>query len=208
MPIISIFDYIGTLAFALSGASVAIQKRLDVFGIYVVAAVTAVGGGITRDVVMDKGVPIIFSSYTTIALIVIAASLAILMRGNFRWNKYMDAFDAIGLSVFVIDTGVKAIHLGYNLPQFFFVSIITGVGGGVIRDLLCQRVPVILRREVYASAGIAGALFLWFAHPYIGMDLAMYSAMAMIVIIRMYSVIKNVNLPVVSPKTPDPDVHG
>lgn len=79
MPILGIFDFIGVFVFALSGALVAIQRKMDVFGIYVLATVTACGGGVIRDVVMDNGIPAIFSSYTTIALIVAAATLAIML---------------------------------------------------------------------------------------------------------------------------------
>lgn len=79
VPILGIFDFIGVFVFALSGALVAIQRKMDVFGIYVLATVTACGGGVIRDVVMDNGIPAIFSSYTTIALIVAAATLAIML---------------------------------------------------------------------------------------------------------------------------------
>ena len=204
MPILGIFDFIGVFFFALSGALVAIQRKMDVFGIYVLATVTACGGGVIRDVVMDNGIPAIFSSYTTIALIVAAATLAIMLCAaslsgklfrRVHWQFLMNACDAIGLAVFVVDAGVKSIRQGYNMPQFLFVSIITGVGGGVLRDLFCQRVPVILRKEVYASAGVAGALFLWFAHPYLGMTIATYGAMAVVFFVRMISLKYDMNLP-------------
>lgn len=204
VPILGIFDFIGVFVFALSGALVAIQRKMDVFGIYVLATVTACGGGVIRDVVMDNGIPAIFSSYTTIALIVAAATLAIFLCAAtlsiklFRrthWQLLMNACDAIGLAVFVVDAGVKSIRQGYNMPQFLFVSIITGVGGGVLRDLFCQRIPIILRKEVYASAGIAGALFLWFSYPYLGMNFAAYGAIAVVFLTRMVSLKYNMNLP-------------
>ena len=194
MPILGIFDFIGVFVFALSGALVAIQRKMDVFGIYVLATVTACGGGVIRDVVMDNGIPAIFSSYTTIALIVAAATLAIMLCAaslsgklfrRVHWQFLMNACDAIGLAVFVVDAGVKSIRQGYNMP----------VGGGVLRDLFCQRVPVILRKEVYASAGVAGALFLWFAHPYLGMTIATYGAMAVVFFVRMISLKYDMNLP-------------
>ena len=101
---ISIMDYIGTFAFAISGAYLAIRYELDIFGIFVCAFTTACGGGITRDVVMNVGVPRFFSSYTTIAIVIVATLLAIVTKSD-RWNKLMLTADAIGLAVFAIDTG-------------------------------------------------------------------------------------------------------
>lgn len=197
MQIISVMDYIGVVAFALSGAYVAIEYKLDIFGIFVIAFVTACGGGITRDVVMDVGVPRFFSSYTTIALVLTAGVIAILTR-NCKWNRAMLIADAIGLAVFTVDTGNRAIASGYNLPQFLFVAVITAVGGGVIRDLLIQRVPMILRKEVYASAALVGAVALWFLHSFVGPALATYIALAVVFLVRMLSVAFQVDLPVVA----------
>ena len=109
----------------------------------------------------------------------------------------MNTADAVGLAVFAIATGVTAINTGYNLPQFLFVTVITAVGGGVIRDLLVQRVPVILRKEIYASAALVGSLVLWGLYPLIGMTLSTYISLAVVFIVRMYSVVKNLNLPVI-----------
>ena len=119
MQTISIMDYIGTFAFALSGAYLAIRYELDIFGIFVCAFSTACGGGITRDVVMNVGVPRFFSSYTTI-MIVIAASLLAIATKSEKWSKLMLTADAIGLAVFAIDTGVRGLDAGYNLPQLVF----------------------------------------------------------------------------------------
>ena len=112
---ISIMDYIGTFAFAISGAYLAIRYELDIFGIFVCAFATACGGGITRDVVMNVGVPRFFSSYTTIAIVIVATLLAIVTKSD-RWNKLMLTADAIGLAVFAIDTGVRGLDSGFNLP--------------------------------------------------------------------------------------------
>ena len=193
---ISIMDYIGTFAFAISGDYLAIRYELDIFGIFVCAFATACGGGITRDVVMNVGVPRFFSSYTTIAIVIVATLLAIVTKSD-RWNKLMLTADAIGLAVFAIDTGVRGLDSGFNLPQLIFASVITAVGGGVIRDIFLQRVPIVLRKEVYASAALAGAVVLWFLYPIMDKTLATYISLAVVFGIRMWSLYKHVDLPVI-----------
>lgn len=201
MNTISLMDYIGTFAFALSGAYLAIQYKLDIFGVCVCAWVTAVGGGITRDVVMNVGVPRFFSSYTTMYIIAIAIVIAVITKSD-RWKKLMLTADAIGLAVFAIDTGVKGINNGYNFPQVVFVSVITAVGGGVIRDLLLQRVPMVLRKEIYASAALAGAVVLYTIHPFVEETIAIYISLLVVFGVRMWSVVKHIDLPVVKLDAP------
>lgn len=196
MNIITYMDYIGVVAFAISGAFVAIQKRMDIFGIYILATITAVGGGVMRDVVMNQGVPEFFKSYTTIFLTIAATAFAIAIRNVKRLQFLITVSDAIGLAVFAINTGSKAITLGYGLPEFLFMTTITAVGGGVIRDLLAQRVPAILRKDIYAVAAIIGSLFLWFTEPYLGLMLSMYISLFLIVAIRLLSIYYKINLPV------------
>ena len=203
MQIISVMEYIGVFAFALSGALLAIQYKMDLFGIAILAGTTAVGGGILRDVVMDVGVPVFFSSYTTIFLIALGIGVAILVTVSARmkrgklWEISMLTADAIGLAVFAIDTGVKGIQNGYNLPQFLFVSLITAVGGGVIRDVMCQRVPQVLQKEVYASAALMGALCLWFTEPYLGVHWATYLSLFIVLGVRFVSVVLHWDLPII-----------
>ncbi len=192
-----VLEYIGVAAFALSGAYIAITKKMDVFGIYVMAFATACGGGIMRDVVMDVGVPKFFNSYPNMIIVILVATIAMSVKWSSTAHRaVMTASDAIGLGIFAIDAGVKAIDSGYNLPQFLFVSTITAVGGGVIRDLLCQRVPAILRKEVYASCAMLGALVLWFVYPLFSKEIAMYISLSVVIIARIISVAKDIHLPV------------
>lgn len=197
LGVLGILEHIGIFVFAISGAVTAMEKHMDVFGIYVLSFITAMGGGVLRDVVLDAGVPVFFSSYGAIYNILIAATLAMLFKGSFAKSGLITLCDAIGLSVFVSDAGVKAIQMGANLPLFLFTAVITGVGGGVLRDMMCQRVPLILRKEVYASAGIIGALVLWLIHPLVGLDVARMIAIALIFAIRMVSLKMRAGLPVV-----------
>ncbi len=197
ISLIEIFEYIGVAAFAISGAYVAIQKRMDIFGVYVIAFITSCGGGIIRDVVMDEGVPLFFNSYTIMIIVIISTTIAIAFKSESKtMHMFMITCDALGLGIFAVNAGVKAINAGYNFPQFLFVASITAVGGGVMRDLLCQRVPVILRKEIYAMWALLGSALLWFIHPFIGITLSMYLSLASIVVLRLISAYKNINLPV------------
>ena len=107
-------------------------------------------------------------------------------------------FDAVGLSVFAIDTGIKAIHMHYNFVQFLFVSVITAVGGGVIRDVLAQRVPAIFRGDIYALAAAVGAVYLWCSYPLIGETWALYTSLAVVFLTRMVCVYFRVSLPILT----------
>ena len=158
MDLITIFEYIGLFVFAASGAICAMEKKMDLFGILILATVTAIGGGVIRDVVTDVGIPVFFSNYQYLLVIIIATYLVILFRGQIKWRNSFIILDALGLAVFTIAAGMKAIESNYNFMTFLFVSVITAVGGGVIRDVLAQRVPTILKREVYAVASLIGAI--------------------------------------------------
>lgn len=196
MNFLTVLESIGVFAFAVSGADVAIQKNMDLFGIYTLATVTAMGGGITRDVVMSRGVPVFFSSYRAVLIIFFAATLVMLLRSHAKkWATVITVMDAIGLAIFTIDTAIKALASGYNLLAFLFVSVITAVGGGVIRDVLCSRVPLVLRREIYATASLAGALVFWWLHRFIGVMAACYVCIVLIILFRLATVYFSVNLP-------------
>lgn len=168
MKVLDFIEMIGIAAFAGLGAIAAIHKKLDIFGIFVLAFVTAVGGGVLRDVVMDKGIPAFFSNYLYVAIVLCSAIAVILLRGRIRRSFIFVMIDALGLSGFTIVAGVKAIDDGYAFLSYLFVSLITGIGGGLIRDLMVMEIPMILRKEIYATAGLVGAVVLWFVMPWIG----------------------------------------
>ena len=194
--IISILEYIGVISFAVTGAFTAMHKKMDIFGVSVLAFTAACGGGILRDVIMDVGVPVFFSSYTTIALVMLSVLFVFIMPGLFYFRWVLVVLDAIGLSFFAVDAGIKAINQNYTFVQFVFVAVITAVGGGILRDILAQRVPVIFRRDIYALAAFAGVISMWFMHPIIGERAAMKAALVMIFSIRIISVYFDINLPV------------
>jgi len=195
MNLITLFEYIGLFVFAASGAICAMEKKMDLFGILILATVTAIGGGVIRDVVTDIGIPVFFSNFQYLLVIMIATYSVIIFRGQIRWRNSFLILDALGLAVFTIAAGMKAIESNYNFMTFLFVSVITAVGGGVIRDLLAREVPIILRREIYAVASLTGAICFWFIHPILGMTLSSYLCLGLIFFMRLITLYYHIQLP-------------
>ncbi|MCB0459820.1 MAG: trimeric intracellular cation channel family protein [Flavobacteriaceae bacterium] len=152
-------DLLGTIAFAISGTLAAIHKRLDLFGIFIIAFVTAVGGGTIRDVLIGR-YPIGWMNDLNYVYAIIGSTVfAILVRKRIDFLRTsLFLFDTIGLGIFTI-IGTE-IGIEYNLHPIISISlgVISATFGGVIRDILCNDIPVIFRKEVYASACIAGAV--------------------------------------------------
>ena len=197
MDYITVLEYIGVLAFAVSGAIVAIEEEFDVFGIYIIAIITAMGGGVLRDIVTNVGIPVFFKSYMTIPFIIAGTLLAIVLKGQLKYKNLFVLIDAIGLAAFFVSAAVKAINSNYNFMLFIFAASITGVGGGVLRDIITNRKPQIFKHDIYCVAGIIGVTLLWFIYPIIGIESAQFITLVIIVLIRMISYYKTINLPVV-----------
>ena len=107
MDYITILEYIGVFAFAVSGAIVAIEEEFDVFGVYIIAIITAMGGGVLRDIVSDVGIPVFFTSYMTIPFIIAGTLLAIFLKGNLKYKNLFVFIDAIGLAAFLYQQLLK-----------------------------------------------------------------------------------------------------
>ena len=197
MDYITILEYIGVFAFAVSGAIVAIEEEFDVFGVYIIAIITAMGGGVLRDIVSDVGIPVFFTSYMTIPFIIAGTLLAIFLKGNLKYKNLFVFIDAVGLAAFFVSAAVKAINSNYNFMLFIFAASITGVGGGVLRDIITNRKPQIFKNDIYCIAGVIGVTILWFIYPIIGMESAQFITLIIIVLFRMISYYKTINLPVI-----------
>jgi uncharacterized membrane protein YeiH len=159
MQIIYLLDLLGTFVFAISGASIAMQKKFDPFGIFIVGFVTALGGGTLRDILIGRQ-PVSWMENTTyVYVIVLAVILAIIFRNKIKFlSKSLFLFDTIGLGIFtIIGTGI-GIELNFNPIISIALGTISGAFGGVIRDILCNEIPVIFRKEIYATACIFGAI--------------------------------------------------
>lgn len=151
-------DLFGVAVFAISGALTAGRKSMDLFGVVVVAVITAIGGGTVRDVLLDAH-PVFWIQDPTYLIVILAATAATLLYARFRRPPRASLLvaDAFGLAVFTFIGAQTAYSAGVSDLIVVLMGTITGVAGGVMRDVLCAEVPLILRREVYATAAIAGA---------------------------------------------------
>jgi len=157
-------DLAGIFVFAVSGALVAVRKELDVFGVLVLAAMTGLGGGILRDVMIGATPPASLADWRYLLVPNAAGLLAFFFHPTLgRAERMMNVFDALGLSLFVVAGSLKAIDYGLGPLPAALMGLVTGIGGGIIRDLLAGRVPVVLKTgELYAIPAAAGALIVAF----------------------------------------------
>jgi len=200
-------EAVGTVAFASSGAMVAIKKQLDLLGVIVLGVTTAVGGGMLRDIIIGNVPPALFKDpiYVLLAFItVMLLFITVRMNQEFlsgrhmeTFEKIMNIFDAIGLGAFTvvgIDTAVLA---GYGNYQFLiiYLGVITGVGGGILRDIMAGQTPYVLKKHIYACASIAGAILYAGLMNHINADIAMLAGAAAVIIIRLLATRFCWNLP-------------
>lgn len=158
-------DLAGTFAFAVSGAVAAKQKGLDIFGILVVAFTVACGGGIMRDLCIGAVPPAGLSDWRYLIVSVIAAIItASLDRFLKLFNRPVLLFDALGLSLFAVSGAEKALALSHNNEVAVLLGMVTAAGGGIIRDVFLNRIPVIFEKEIYASAALLGAVVVVAGH--------------------------------------------
>lgn len=162
-------EWIGTAAFAVSGAMIAIDTGTDIFGVMVLAVVTALGGGTLRDVFIGHFPPRMFSSSNYVAL-ACACALTVFVLARIYKERYLareklveqinNVFDAIGLGVFAVSGARIGVESGFGGNTFLvtFLGMITAVGGGMLRDILIKEIPFVLKKRIYAVAAIAGAL--------------------------------------------------
>jgi uncharacterized membrane protein YeiH len=161
MNIIYILDLIGTAAFAASGAWVGVRKQMDLFGVLVLGTVTAVGGGTLRDLLLGDVPPFSLKDEAYIYIAIVVSVVVFANRKRFEsFEKPLLYFDAIGLGTFVVIGTTKAIDFQLGALGAVLMGVMTGTAGGVMRDLLANQVPLILRREIYASACVAGGTLL------------------------------------------------
>jgi uncharacterized membrane protein YeiH len=154
-----LLDIIGTMAFAMSGALTAMHKKLDPFGIFIIAFVTAVGGGTLRDIMIGRTPVGWMLDLNYVYVIIVGFILAIIFRKKFdRLRTSLFFFDTIGLGVFTLIGLEKGINIGLHPVICIALGTMTACFGGVIRDILCTEIPVIFRKEIYATICIFGGI--------------------------------------------------
>ncbi|MFC0188747.1 trimeric intracellular cation channel family protein [Fictibacillus aquaticus] len=181
------FNIIGTIAFAVSGALVAMEEDYDILGVVVLGLVTAFGGGIIRNLLIGVPVDSIWQQGLLLKTALVAMGIVFLLPSGViqHSKKWLNLFDAIGLSAFAIQGALFASKMGHPLSAVVVAAMMTGIGGGIIRDVLAGRKPVVLRDEIYAVWAMAGGLIVGLGAA--DEPLELYSLFAGIVIMRILS---------------------
>lgn len=198
MLLIEIFVYLGIIAAGVSGAVVGISKKLDLFGVVSLCVATSLGGGIVRDIIIGVTPPIAFIDP--------GYFLASLTAGLLTWvfYPYVSRFknllmvsDAIGLGVFTAVGANAAMKHGMTEPFIVMsMALITGIGGGVLRDVFGKEIPYVFRKEVYAVASILGAVSLLMTYKYVPETFSLYICLLVTFAVRVLSVVFSIDFPV------------
>ncbi|HNX11968.1 MAG TPA: trimeric intracellular cation channel family protein [Paludibacteraceae bacterium] len=197
LSFINFIDYLGTFAFAISGMRLASAKRFDWFGAYVVGLVTAIGGGTTRDLLLD--VTPFWMLQPSYLIVTGFALLFVIFLGKWviRLHNTFFIFDAIGLGLFVVVGIDKALELNYPFWVAILMGMITGSVGGVIRDILINEVPLIFRKDIYALACVVGGLIYFVSFKLNFSPVVMQTTAAVSVIVtRVIAVKYHISIPV------------
>ena len=193
--VLFILEIIGTIAFAVSGALVSIRRRLDIFGVAFIGCITAVGGGILRDTMIGNTPPAIFSNILILAIAAITAVVVFVVsylnaKHFDRFSEQVEhintVFDALGLAAFSV-IGTETVCAGaFETGAVLAIALgmITGIGGGILRDVLVDQTPYVLKKHVYAVASLCGCTVYYVLRPYHSVG-ATFGAMACILAIRL-----------------------
>ncbi|MBQ7777544.1 MAG: TRIC cation channel family protein [Oscillibacter sp.] len=201
---ILVIELAGTMAFAASGAMTGMKKDMDIFGICILALTTAVGGGVIRDLILGNTPPNTFRNpvYATVAILTALVLFLpwvrrFLMRDQRLYDTSMLVLDTAGLGIFTV-VGMRIAYSVVPSPTLFllvFVGVVTGVGGGVIRDMMAGDTPYIFVKHIYACASLAGALVCAALWDPAGEVAAMAVGMTVVMVIRLLSAHYHWNLP-------------
>ncbi len=196
MKLILLIDILGTIAFAISGVLTALNKRLDPFGILIIAFVTAVGGGTLRDILIDANVAWM-RNLTYVYVIFGSTIFAVIFRKRLGYiRRSLFLFDTIGIALYTIVGVEKGIAAGFHPIICIALGTMTACFGGVLRDILCNEIPIIFRKEIYATACILGASAYFLLHNTpISEDFIVLISGSIVIIVRLLAVYFNLSLP-------------
>jgi uncharacterized membrane protein YeiH len=182
-----VLSIIGTIAFAVSGAIVAMEEEYDILGVYILGVVTAFGGGAIRNILIGVPVSALWEQGLFFQIALLSITAVFMFPGNLlrHWQRWGNFFDAIGLSAFAIQGAIYAANMDHPISAVIVAAVMTGIGGGIIRDLLARRKPIVLRSEIYAVWAILAGLV-------IGMKIAvspweLYTLFTLITAMRILS---------------------
>ncbi|WP_432957521.1 trimeric intracellular cation channel family protein [Micromonospora haikouensis] len=203
-------DLTGVAVFAASGASAAVAKRLDLFGVVFVGFVAALGGGILRDLVIDEVPPLAFADWRYAATAALTAAATFWLHPRLaRLRTTVLVLDAAGLGLFTVTGTLKALDAGVPAVGACLLGMLTAIGGGLGRDLLTGEIPVVLRREIYAVAALAGAVAVALLDAFGWADAAGLTTAAVFVFaLRLVSLRRRWSAPVATLRPPRTGARG
>jgi uncharacterized membrane protein YeiH len=194
-------DLIGVAVFAASGASAAVAKRLDLFGVAFVGFIAALGGGILRDLVIDAVPPLAFADWRYAVTAVVASVAVFWLHPQFsRLRRTVLVLDAAGLGLFTVTGTLKALDAGVPPVGACLIGMLTAIGGGLARDLLTGEIPAVLQRDIYAVVALGGAVAVAILER-VGLDgpLALGAAAAAMIAVRLLALYRRWSAPVAVP---------
>lgn len=199
MNVLYFFDLFGTFAFAVSGAILGIKKDMDIYGMFILAISVGVGGGTMRDVLLSRTPPFVLTDINYMIVITAATLIVFFLNSKVVKDMPMKALniaDAIGLGVFTSIGATVAVECNVEWYGIIFFGVMTATAGGMIRDTLAGEIPFVLKKEVYASASIAGGiLFIILYKSNVGMNINILITSIFVTLIRIVAIYKNWNLP-------------
>jgi uncharacterized membrane protein YeiH len=197
-------DLLGTFVFALSGATVGVRRRLDLFGVLVLSFVAGNFGGITRDLMIGAIPPAAIGDWRYLAVSVLAGAVSFYcFPGIDRLSNSVLVFDAAGLALFAVSGTQKALELGLNPVMAALLGMLTGIGGGVARDVLVAEIPTVLRADLYALAALAGAVVVVFGSlVHVSSTAATIAGAALCFGLRVMAIQRGWHLPIARPRRP------
>ncbi|MEK4535601.1 MULTISPECIES: trimeric intracellular cation channel family protein [Peribacillus] len=190
-----VLSFIGTIAFAISGTIIAMEEEYDILGVYILGIVTAFGGGAIRNLLIGVPVSTLWdqSFYFIIALVSITIVFVFPTILSKHWDRWGNLSDAIGLSAFAIQGAMYAVDLNHPISAIIVSAALTGCGGGVVRDVLAGRKPLVFRKEIYAVWAIIAGLAL--GSGVLSQSWQLYTLFTAITILRVLSYTYNWHLP-------------
>lgn len=197
MEVLSFINIGGTIAFVASGALAGLRKKLDIFGVIVIAFVTAIGGGTIRDLLIGINPVKWIADSSIITLIVAVALVTIFLRRHIiKLDKTLLLFDTLGLGFFTIKGIEEAINAGLSIQSCIVLGTITACFGGVLRDILLNEIPVIFSKEIYATVCIVGGMvYFLLLHFQVSVSITQLVTFIVIVIFRFLAILFNFSFP-------------
>lgn len=196
MSLFFAIDILGTVSFAISGVLAALNKRMDPFGILIIAFVTAVGGGTLRDVLIDA--PVTWMRNLTFVYVIAGTTvLAVVLRKKLNYvRRSLFLFDTIGIGLYTVIGVEKGIAAGFDPVICIALGTMSACFGGVIRDILCNEIPIIFRKEIYATACILGATaYFLLLKTRLTADVVVIVSGSIVIVVRLLAVYFKLSLP-------------